>query len=123
MSKRLTASVLSALAIAAPTHAEESTSLPITVTATRFKESTKTVLAPVTVVTKDQIQRHSWATLSEVLRNQPSLEVRGNGGKGQSTGVYMRGFSPAQSLVLVDGMRLSRGSMGSADIKIGRAHV
>ncbi|MDD2841146.1 MAG: TonB-dependent receptor, partial [Tolumonas sp.] len=79
MSKRLTASVLSALAIAAPTHAEESTSLPITVTATRFKESTKTVLAPVTVVTKDQIQRHSWATLSEVLRNQPSLEVRGNG--------------------------------------------
>ena len=116
MSKRLTASVLSALAIAAPTHAEESTSLPITVTATRFKESTKTVLAPVTVVTKDQIQRHSWATLSEVLRNQPSLEVRGNGGKGQSTGVYMRGFSPAQSLVLVDGMRLSRGSMGSADI-------
>jgi vitamin B12 transporter len=116
MSKRLTATVLSALAIAAPTHAEESTGLPITVTATRFKESTKTVLAPVTVVTKDQIQRHSWATLSEVLRNQPSLEVRGNGGKGQNTGVYMRGFSPAQSLVLVDGMRLSRGSMGSADI-------
>ncbi|WP_321407484.1 TonB-dependent receptor domain-containing protein [Tolumonas auensis] len=116
MSKRLTASVLSALAIAAPTHAEESTGLPITVTATRFKESTKTVLAPVTVVTKDQIQRHSWATLSEALRNQPSLEVRGNGGKGQNTSVYMRGFSPAQSLVLVDGMRLSRGSMGSADI-------
>jgi vitamin B12 transporter len=116
MSKRLTASVLSALAIAAPTHAEESTGLPITVTATRFKESTKSVIAPVTLVTKDQIQRHSWATLSEVLRNQPSLEVRSNGGKGQSTSVYMRGFSAAQSLVLVDGMRLSRGSMGSTDI-------
>ncbi len=116
MSKRLTASVLSALAIAAPTHAEESTGLPITVTATRFKESTKSVIAPVTVVTKDQIQRHSWTSLSEVLRNQPSLEVRGNGGKGQNTSVYMRGFSAAQSLILVDGMRLSRGSMGSADI-------
>ncbi len=116
MSKRLTASVLSALVIAAPTHAEESTGLPITVTATRFKESTKSVIAPVTVVTKDQIQRHSWTSLSEVLRNQPSLEVRGNGGKGQNTSVYMRGFSAAQSLILVDGMRLSRGSMGSADI-------
>ena len=40
MSKRLTASVLSALAIAAPTHAEESTGLPITVTATRFTRNT-----------------------------------------------------------------------------------
>ena len=57
MSKRLTASVLSALAIAAPTHAEESTSLPITVTATRFAEPTASVLAPVNIITRKEIEQ------------------------------------------------------------------
>ena len=71
MSKRLTASVLSALVIAAPTHAEESTSLPITVTATRFKQNTASATSPLTIITKDQIQRHGWTTLEEILRNQP----------------------------------------------------
>ncbi len=116
MSKRLTASVLSALAIAAPTHAEESTGLPITVTATRFKQNTASATSPLTIVTKDQIQRHSWTTLEEVLRNQPSLETSSNGGKGQQSSVFMRGFNSEHTLVLVDGMRLGRSSMGGADL-------
>ena len=116
MSKRLTASVLSALAIAAPTHAEESTGLPITVTATRFKQNTASATSPLTIITKDQIQRHGWTTLEEILRNQPSLETSSNGGKGQQSSVFMRGFNSEHSLVLVDGMRLGRSSMGSADL-------
>jgi len=116
MSKRLTASVLSALVIAAPTHAEESTSLPITVTATRFKQNTASATSPLTIITKDQIQRHGWTTLEEILRNQPSLETSSNGGKGQQSSVFMRGFNSEHSLVLVDGMRLGRSSMGSADL-------
>ncbi len=116
MSKRLTASVLSALAIAAPTHAEESTGLPITVTATHFKQSTANETSPVTVVTKNEIQRHGWTSLQEVLRNQPSLEVASNGGKGQLSNVYMRGFNTEHTLILVDGMRLSSSTIGAVDL-------
>ena len=118
MSYKLTASVLSALVIAAPAQSEESTGLPITVTATRFKQSTASDTASVTVVTKEQIERHGWQTVSDVLKNQPSLELRSNGGKGQLTTVFMRGFNPAQTLVRIDGMRLSRSSMESTDISV-----
>jgi vitamin B12 transporter len=108
--------LMAGVALPALAATQDESALPITVTATHFKESPQTTTTDVTVVTRDQISRHQWLTLSEVLRNQPSIEIRSNGGKGQSTTVYMRGFSAAQTLILVDGMRQSRGSMGAIDL-------
>ena len=115
MSKRLTASVLSALAIAAPTHAEESTGLPITVTATRFAEPTASVLAPVNIITRKDIEQMHARSLTDVVKTLPGAEVVSNGGRGQQSTVLVRGATSAETLVLMDGVRINSATNGGAD--------
>ena len=115
MSKRLTASVLSALAISAPTHAEESTGLPITVTATRFAEPTASVLAPVNIITRKDIEQMHARSLTDVVKTLPGAEVVSNGGRGQQSTVLVRGATSAETLVLMDGVRINSATNGGAD--------
>lgn len=115
MSKRLTASVLSALAIAAPTHAEESTSLPITVTATRFAEPTASVLAPVNIITRKEIEQLHARSVTDVVKTLPGVEIVSNGGRGQQASALIRGASSAETLVLLDGVRINSATTGSTD--------
>lgn len=115
MSKRLTASVLSALAIAAPTHAEESTSLPITVTATRFAEPTASVLAPVNIITRKEIEQLHARSVTDVVKTLPGVEMVSNGGRGQNATAFTRGASSAETLVLIDGVRINSATTGGAD--------
>lgn len=115
MSKRLTASVLSALAIAAPTHAEESTGLPITVTATRFAEPTASVLAPVNIITRKDIEQLHARSLADVVKTLPGVEMVSNGGRGQQASVIVRGATSAETLVLMDGVRINSATNGATD--------
>ena len=115
MSKRLTASVLSALAIAAPTHAEESTSLPITVTATRFTEPTASVLAPVNIITRKDIEQLHARSLTDVMNTLPGIQVTSYGGRGQQSSGFVRGATSAETLVLMDGVRVNSATMGGFD--------
>ncbi len=115
MSKRLTASVLSALAIAAPVHAEESTGLPITVTATRFAEPTASVLAPVNIITRKDIEQLHARSLSDVVKTLPGVEMVSNGGRGQQSSVIVRGATSAETLVLMDGVRINSATNGGTD--------
>ena len=115
MSKRLTASVLSALAIAAPVHAEESTGLPITVTATRFAEPTASVLVPVNIITRKDIEQLHARSLSDVVKTLPGVEMVSNGGRGQQSSVIVRGATSAETLVLMDGVRINSATNGGTD--------
>lgn len=115
MSKRLTASVLSALAIAAPTHAEESTGLPITVTATRFAEPTASVLAPVNIITRKEIEQLHARSVTDVVKTLPGVEMASSGGRGQQASVIIRGATSAETLVLMDGVRINSATSGGAD--------
>ncbi len=115
MSKRLTASVLSALTIAAPTHAEESTGLPITVTATRFAEPTASVLAPVNIITRKDIEQLHARSLADVVKTLPGVEMVSNGGRGQQSTVLVRGTTSAETLVLMDGVRINSATNGATD--------
>ncbi|WP_316677258.1 TonB-dependent receptor domain-containing protein [uncultured Tolumonas sp.] len=115
MSKRLTASVLSALVIAAPTHAEESTGLPITVTATRFAEPTASVLAPVNIITRKEIEQLHARSLTDVVKTLPGVEMVSNGGRGQQSSVLVRGTTSAETLVLMDGVRINSRTNGETD--------
>lgn len=115
MSFKLTASVLSALIIAAPTYAEDSTGLPITVTATRFKQSTATVLAPVTIVTRKEIDQLHARSLTDVMNTLPGIQVTSYGGRGQQSTGFVRGATSAETLVLMDGIRVNSATSGGFD--------
>jgi vitamin B12 transporter len=101
-----------ALLCAAPLlHAEETTE-PVIVTASRMAETTDATLAPVTVITREEIARSQAPTLLELLRLQPGVDVARTGGPGKETSVFLRGTNSNHVLVLIDGMRVSSATNG-----------
>lgn len=87
----------------------------IVVTANRFKQIDGAVLAQTVTVTKEDIERLQANSLFDVFRTLPSVEVAQYGGRGQTASIYVRGGSSSQVLVLVDGIRVPRASMGGVD--------
>ncbi|AOM41685.1 TonB-dependent vitamin B12 receptor BtuB [Xenorhabdus hominickii] len=88
----------------------------LVVTANRFKQPISSVLAPMTVVTREDIDRWQSNSLVDVLRRLPSVDIAQNGGIGQNASLFVRGTNSSHVLVLIDGIRLNQaGSMGSVD--------
>ncbi|CAE6920315.1 Involved in the active translocation of vitamin B12 (cyanocobalamin) across the outer membrane to the periplasmic space. It derives its energy for transport by interacting with the trans-periplasmic membrane protein TonB [Vibrio sp. B1FLJ16] len=87
----------------------------VVVTANRFKQIDGAVLAQTVTVTKEDIERLQADSLFDVFRTLPSIEVAQYGGRGQTASIFVRGGSSSQVLVLIDGVRVPRASMGGVD--------
>jgi vitamin B12 transporter len=89
----------------------------LVVTANRFQQPVNTVLAPVSIVTRDDIDRWQSKTLTDVMRRLPGVDIGQNGGMGQKSSLFIRGTNSSHVLVLVDGVRLNQaGISGSSDL-------
>jgi outer membrane receptor protein involved in Fe transport len=102
---------------AATTPAEETVAPPpkrkaeeeITVTGSRIRRKDLTTPAPVTVITRQQLENSSVANVGDFLQlipeqgNAPNTQVN-NGGNG-TTQINLRSLDPRRTLVLVDGKR------------------
>ena len=87
------------------------------VTANRFVQPVSSVLAPTTVVTRDEIDRWQAKSLTDVMRRLPGVDVAQNGGLGQSSSLFIRGTNSSHVLILIDGIRLNQaGISGSSDL-------
>lgn len=86
------------------------------VTASRFSEPTSSNLAPVTVLTRHDIEIINPKSFTDIARRLPGVEVIRNGGRGQSSSVATRGGSAVDTLVLLDGVKLNSSYSGSVDI-------
>ena len=90
---------------------------PIVVTATRTPERLLDLVADVTVIDADEIARSGVQGLLALLSRQPGVEIVQNGGPGATSGVFLRGANAAQTLVLIDGMRIASASSGAAALE------
>lgn len=89
----------------------------LSVTANRFQEPNSSILAPITVVEREQIERWQSNSVIDVLRRMPGIDVGQNGGVGQMSSIYVRGAESRHVLILVDGVRLNQANVsGSSDI-------
>ena len=79
----------------------------VVVTASRIMESESSVLAPVEVVTREQIEKMELHTVKEVLELLPGIDAISYGGRGQSANFYVRGGKAEHVLVLLDGNPLN----------------
>ncbi|ORM74519.1 TonB-dependent vitamin B12 receptor [Pantoea wallisii] len=87
------------------------------VTANRFAQPVSSVLAPTTVVTRDEIERWQAKSLTDVMRRLPGVDIAQNGGMGQASSMFIRGTNSSHVLVLIDGIRLNQaGISGSSDL-------
>ncbi len=97
--------------------AQESNEETQVVTANRFEQPVSSVLAPTTVVTKEQIDRWQSKTLTDVMRRLPGVDIAQNGGMGQQSSLFIRGTNSSHVLVLIDGVRLNQaGISGASDL-------
>ncbi|PNU01993.1 TonB-dependent receptor plug domain-containing protein [Novosphingobium guangzhouense] len=79
----------------------------ITVTATREPTPITQVGQSVSVVTRAEIERMQATTATDVLARIPGVSTVQSGGFGQPASVFVRGAENAQSLVLLDGVRIN----------------
>jgi vitamin B12 transporter len=87
---------------------------PIVVTATRSPQRLSTLLADVTVIGPEEIARAGQSSLAELLSRQPGVEIATNGGPASTSAVFLRGANNAQTLVLIDGVRVASSTSGAA---------
>jgi vitamin B12 transporter len=87
------------------------------VTASRSAQPITDVLADVTVIDAATIARAGAQSLAELVQRQPGVEITMNGGPGSLSGVFLRGANRGQTLILVDGVRLSSSSAGATSLE------
>jgi len=87
---------------------------PVVVTATRTAETADETLAPVTVVTRDDIVRRQSRSTIDVLRGLPGVAMANSGGPGRQTDLYLRGTNSNQVLFLIDGFKIGSATTGQA---------
>jgi vitamin B12 transporter len=89
---------------------------PVVVTATRALTAQST-LRDAIVITREDLESAGSLSLGELLERQAGVELRATGGPGQPQGLFIRGAGTAQTLVLVDGMRVGSATVGTTAIE------
>ena len=77
----------------------------IVVSAAQVEIPLSTASSSVTVITRDDLEKHQVESVADALRAVPGLSVVANGGRGALTGVFPRGGESDYSLVFVDGVQ------------------
>ena len=103
---------VAAFAEAAPTQLDQ-----IIVTATRTAQTEDATLAPVTVITRRQIELLQPASLQDLLNDTPGMAISNQGGPGKVSAMFLRGTNATQVLVLVDGIRIGSATAGTTPIQ------
>lgn len=97
---------------------EQALKLPDTlISANRQVEARNDSSAANTVFTRDDIDRLQPSNVTDLLQRVPGVQVAQSGGRGSVPGIYIRGTSSAQTLVLVDGQRIGSSSSGDSNLQ------
>ena len=89
----------------------------IVVTATRSQEKLENVPARISIIEPQTIEQSPISQMSDLLRNDASINMVQNGGLGQVASIFLRGTESDHTLVLRDGVRLNSASSGMAPLQ------
>ena len=96
------------------------TSMPVAalpetvVTASRIAVPITDVLADVSIVTRETLDKAGPSSLREVLAQLPGVQFSSNGSYRSSSGIFLRGAASRQTIVLIDGVRMGSATSGGA---------
>lgn len=86
--------------------------LEIVVTANRNAQTINQTLAPVTVITRKDIEKYQAKDIADLLKKTPSVNIASTGGVGANTSVFLRGANSGHVLVMIDGVRVGSPTLG-----------
>jgi vitamin B12 transporter len=78
--------------------------LELLITPTRTATPAKAVGSAISVITASEIERKQSKTIAEALQGVPGISISPNGGRGQTTSVFIRGAKSEHTLMLIDGV-------------------
>ena len=105
-----------ALAAAFPIHAQVQLQQSV-VTASRVATPITDVIADVSVIDREILDRAGQSSLRDLLFQLPGVQSTSNGSYRSSTGLFLRGASTSQTLVLIDGVRVGSATSGGASLE------
>ena len=104
--------------LADPIDRDSALKLPDTlISANRQVEDRTQSSAANTVFTRDDIDRLQPTSVTDLLTRVPGVQVARTGGRGSVPNIFIRGTKTAQSLVLVDGVRIANTSSGDSGLQ------
>ncbi|MBU6421327.1 MAG: TonB-dependent receptor [Gammaproteobacteria bacterium] len=80
---------------------------PVLVTATRTPLIADQEVAPVIVISAQQIRLSGAQTIASLLQQYAGFDIASNGGPGQPTSLFLRGTNSNQTLVMINGVRIN----------------
>jgi vitamin B12 transporter len=89
----------------------------VVVTANRVPVPLSQVLADVVVIDEAQLRNAAGSSLEELLRDFAGVQLSRTGPPGQSAGIFIRGASMANTVVLIDGVRIGSATLGQAALE------
>lgn len=98
------------------TEASQDEALEIVITAGRQPQQLADTLATTEVITREDIERRQSADTVTLLQSINGLDLHRSGGRGSIPTLILRGADTAQTLILVDGIRLNSPSTGTPSL-------
>jgi vitamin B12 transporter len=95
----------------------DSTIETVNITSKRGIRPVLDVLADTTVIDRGAIESSAATNLIDLLQGQAGLEVTQQGGQGKLSGLFLRGTKTAQTLIIIDGVRLENPLSGGANLE------
>lgn len=86
----------------------------VVVTASRTPQPLSSVLADVSILEREDIERSGLSGMADLLARLPGIEFARNGGPGTATSVFVRGAEARYTAVYLDGVRIDSQSTGGA---------
>jgi len=118
MKKTILASLIGLSFTTTLTHAQDVAEADdIVVTASRVSQQQNKVLADVTVIEREEIERAGQSTLVELLQTQPGVEISSQGGAGKQSSVFLRGTNSSHVVVMIDGLRVNSATLGTTSFE------
>lgn len=100
-----TLSLVACATLVASLGAQTLTVDPIVVSATKTEQSLKNTTADAHVITAEELEEKHITSVLDALRSISSIPVTQNGGLGQTSSFFQRGFSSTNTVVMIDGIR------------------
>lgn len=116
LARRLLSCALLPVPVASWAQAQANPGSAVQVIGTRAPTELNRVVADVVVIDRDRIRATSADSLADLLRREGGMQLSRNGGPGQNSGVFVRGSSPSNTLVLIDGVRVGSATLGETDL-------
>jgi vitamin B12 transporter len=88
----------------------------VVITASRSEQLLRESIPHTTVISRRHIRESQAVDLPALLRREAGVEFVQSGGIGRNSGTFLRGTATAQSLILIDGVRVADLGLGIASL-------